>query len=130
MKNCVSTMSSYEPMVVNASFSKEEGRRSELRCRQKVVVEKAGQCLSVTVLYDWGATASVITHKAAVALGLSPTRCPTKKIHSLGEKSHQVKFMYTIPLVARNGDVKAVIAWEVEKIAILPKCCPPKDVDE
>jgi hypothetical protein len=49
----------------------------------------ADRCLRDSVLYDWGAIASVIVRTGAVALGLSPTKCPTKKIQSLGGKAHQ-----------------------------------------
>jgi hypothetical protein len=44
------------------------GRVSEpesvLRCRQMVAAENEGQCFRLNVLYDWGATVSMISEEA------------------------------------------------------------------
>ena len=37
---------------------------STLRCRQMVAAENEGQCLRLNVLYDWGATVSMISEEA------------------------------------------------------------------
>jgi hypothetical protein len=46
---------------------------------------------------------------AAAALGLNPTRHPSRLIRGLGSKVVQSKVMYAVPLVVRNGDIKK---WE------------------
>jgi hypothetical protein len=57
---------------------------SALRCRQVVAVESGGQCFSIVVVYDWGATASVVTREAANTLGLTPSKQAKKVIRGLG----------------------------------------------
>jgi hypothetical protein len=42
----------------------------------------------------------------------------------------QLRIVYAVPLVARNGDLRTVSAWEVGEISTLPGCRPPEDVDE
>ncbi len=55
-----------------------------LRCRQVVAIENGGQCFRIAVLYDWGATASMVTPEAANTLGLLPSKQTTKVIRDLG----------------------------------------------
>jgi hypothetical protein len=119
-----------EVMIVSASLHTSEKKSYGLRCRQKIAVEHAGRCFCIAALYDWGASTSVITRAAAAALKLSPTRYDLRMIQGLGGKMIQYKSMYAVPLVARNGDIKTVSAWEVKEIATLPVGYPPSNLDE
>ncbi len=42
----------------------------------------------------------------------------------------QLRIVYAVPLVARNGDLRTVLAWEVGETSTLPGVRPPEDVDE
>ncbi len=110
------------------------GRVSEpesvLRCRQMVAAENEGQCFRLNVLYDWGATMSMISEEAVEVMGLSITKQAKRIIKGLGGATTVSKGTCTLNLVARNGDRKIVTAWEVGEIASLPGGQPPEDVDE
>jgi hypothetical protein len=58
-------------MMVSASQRIGGGAESALRCWQVVAMENGGQCFRIIVLYDWGATASMVTREAANTLGLT-----------------------------------------------------------
>ncbi len=102
---------------------------STLRCRQVVAVESGGQCFQIVVLYDWGATTSMVTREAISTLGLTSSKQAKKVITGLGDVTVLSKSC-AIPLVARDGDQRVVTAWEVENIATLPSGQPPEDVDK
>jgi hypothetical protein len=103
---------------------------SSLRCRQMVAAENEGQCFRLNVLYDWGATVSMISEEAVEVMGLTATKQAKRIIKSLGGATTVSKGTCTLSLVARNGDRKTVTAWEVGEIASLPGGEPPEDVDE
>ncbi len=69
------------------------GQESVLRCRQVVDVENRGQCFRIAVLYDWGATASMVTREAANTLGLLPSKQNTKVIRGLGGMTIQSRIV-------------------------------------
>jgi hypothetical protein len=118
--------------VMMVSVSKRTGGATDsaLRCRQVVAVESGGQCFRIVVLYDWGATTSMVTREAVNTLGLTSTKEAKKIIRGLGGVTTLAKSTCAIPLVARNGDLRVVTAWEVENIATLPDGQPPEAVDE
>jgi hypothetical protein len=119
-----------EVMMVNAFQRTGGGTKSVLRCRQVVAVDSGGQCFWIVVLYDWGAIASMVTREVANTLGLTPSKQVKKVIRGLGGVTALAKSTCAIPLMARNGDLRVVTAWEVENIATLPGGQPPEDVDE
>ncbi len=76
------------------------GREAELvlRCQQVVAVENGGQCFRLNVLYDWGATMSMVSREAIDMLGLSPSRQAKKIIKGLGGRNGSVKeHLYSLP---------------------------------
>ncbi len=83
-----------------------------LRCRQVVAVESGGQCFQIVVVYDWGATMSMVTREAISTLGLTPSKQAKKVITGLGDVTVLSKSTCSIPLVARDGDQRVVTAWE------------------
>jgi hypothetical protein len=119
-----------EVMMVSAMPSRTGGQEPSLRCRQMVAAENEGQCFRLNVLYDWGATVSIISEEAVEVMGLATTKQAKRIIKGLGGVTTVSKGTCTLSLVARNGDRKAVTAWEVGEIASLPGGEPPEDVDE
>jgi hypothetical protein len=119
-----------EVMMVSAL----PGRVSEpdpvLRCRQMVAAENEGLCFRLNVLYDWGATVSMISEEAVEIMGLSPLKQAKRIIKGLGGATTVSKGTCTLTLVARNGDRRTVTAWEVGEIASIPGGQPPEDIDE
>jgi hypothetical protein len=95
-----------------------------------VVTENKGQCFILNVLYDWGATVSMISEEAVEVIGLVVMKWAKRIIKELGGVTTVSKGTCTLSLVARNGDRKTVTAWEVGEIASLPGGQPPEDVDE
>jgi hypothetical protein len=119
-----------EVMMVSAMPSRTGGQEPSLRCRQMVAAENEGQCFRLNVLYDWGATVSMISEEAVEIMGLATTKQAKRIIKGLGGVTTVSKGTCTLNLVARNGDRKTVTAWEVGGIASLPSGEPPEDVDE
>ncbi len=97
------------------------GREAEpvLRCRQVVAVENGGQCFRLNVLYDWGASTSMVTREAIDMLGVSPSRQAKKIIKGSGGATALSKGTCTVSLVARNGDLRAVMAWWPGRLGLL-----------
>jgi hypothetical protein len=110
------------------------GRVSEpesvLRCRQMVAAKNEGQCFRLNVLYDWGATVSMISEETVEVMGLAVAKQAKRIIKGLGGVTTVSKGTCTLSLVAHNGDRNSVTAWEVGEIASLPGGQPPEDVDE
>jgi hypothetical protein len=62
---------------------------SVLLCRQEAGVECGGEVLQMSVLYDRGAPASMVTHQAAERAGLRPIPREEREVSGLnGAKSH------------------------------------------
>jgi hypothetical protein len=95
-----------------------------------VAAENKRQCFRLNVLYDWGATVSMISGEAVEIMGLSPSKQAKRIIKGLGGATTVSKGTCTLTLVARNGDCRTVTAWEVGEIASIPGGQPPEDVDE
>jgi hypothetical protein len=95
-----------------------------------VAAENEGQCFRLNVLYNWGATVSMISEEAVEVMGLAVTKQAKRIIKGLGGAKTVSKGTCTLGLVARNGDRKTVTAWEVGEIALLPGGEPPEDIDE
>jgi hypothetical protein len=119
-----------EVLMVSALPGRVSQPESVLRCRQMIVAENEGQCFRLNVLYDWGATMSMISEEAVEVMGLSISKQAKRIINGLGGATTVSKGTCTLSLVARNGDRKTVTAWEVGEIASLPGGQPPEGVDE
>jgi hypothetical protein len=104
--------------------------KSVLRCWQMVAAENEGQCFRLNMLYDWGATVSMISEEAVEITGLSTVKQANRIIKGLGGMTTVSKGTCTLTLVARNRDRRTMTAWEVEEIALLPGGQPLEDVDE
>ena len=63
-----------EVMMVSALPGRTSGQGSSLRCRQMVAAENEGQCFRLNVLYDWGATVSMISEEAVEVMGLATAK--------------------------------------------------------
>jgi hypothetical protein len=100
-------------MVVSALPRRTCEPEASLRCRQMVAAENEGQCFRLNVLYDWGATVSMISEEAVEVMGLTITKQAKRIIKSLGGVTTVSKGTCTLSLVAGNGDRKTVTAWEV-----------------
>jgi hypothetical protein len=105
---------------------------SEITATRKIQHSSTRSCLSfwLNVLYDWGATASMISEEAVEVMGLAITKQAKRIIKGLGGATTVSKGTCILSLVARNGDRKTVAAWEVSEIASLPGGEPPEDIDE
>ncbi len=119
-----------EVMMVSALPGRMSEPESSLRCRQMVAAENEGQCFRLNVLYDWGATVSMISEEAVEVMGLAVPKQAKRIIKGLGGVTTVSKGTCTISVVARNGDRKTVTAWEVSEIASLPGGEPQEYVDE
>jgi hypothetical protein len=119
-----------EMMMVSALPGKGGEAESVLRCRQTVAAENEGQCFRLNVLYDWGASMSMVSREAMVMMGLSPSKQAKRIIKGLGGVTTVSKGTCTLSLMARNGDCRTVAAWEGGDIASIPGGQPPEDVDE
>ncbi len=119
-----------EVMMVSALPGK--GREAEpvLRCRQMVAAENRGQSFRLSVLYDWGATMSMVSREAIEMMGLLPSKQAKRIVKGLGGVTTVSRGTCAVSLVARNGDLRTVTAWEVRDIASLPDGQPLEDVDE
>ncbi len=101
-------MQNEEVMMVSALPGRVNEPESTLRCRQMVAAENEGQCFRLNVLYDWGATVSMISEEAVEVMGLAVTK--QRIIKGLGGVTTRSKGTCTLSLVARSGDRKTVTA--------------------
>ncbi len=90
-----------------------------LLCREEAGVRHGREMIQMNVLYDWGATASVITHQAAARA--SPTPMPRKEqeVSGLNGAKSRSGCTYEIPMMDHLGQVKLIHAAGVDKIAWL-----------
>jgi hypothetical protein len=68
-----------------------------LLCRQRVNVEVNGISQQLQVLYDWGATVSLITHEAAKRTGLQLIRQQTKCVSGFNGVKIASTCFYMVP---------------------------------
>jgi hypothetical protein len=98
-----------------------------LLCRQEAGMKRGREVIKVNVLYDWGATASMITHQAAAKASLVPMPRKEKEVSGLNGTKSISGCTYEIPMVDHMGQVKLIHAAGVDKIAWLEEAnLPPK----
>ncbi len=73
---------------------------------------------------------SMVSREAIEMIGLSPSKQAKRIVKGLGGLRTVSRGTCTVSLVARNGDLRTVTAWEVGDLASLPSGQPPEDVDE
>jgi hypothetical protein len=95
-----------------------------------VAAENEGQCFRLNMMYDWGATVSMISGEAVEMMRFSPFKQAKRIIKGLGGATTVSKSTCTLTLVACNGDHRTVTAWEVGEIASISGGQPPEDMDE
>jgi hypothetical protein len=88
-------------------------------CREDVRVEGAGKASRLHALYDWGATVTLVTHAAAVKVGLERKRQVPAAIAGLGGRCTMVDSYYIVPIVDGDDVVRVVKALGVDHIATL-----------
>jgi hypothetical protein len=98
-----------------------------LLCRQEAGMKRGREVIKVNVLYDWGATASMITHQAAARASLVPMPRKEKEVSGLNGTKSRSECTYEIPMMDHMGQVKLIHAAGVDKIAWLEEAnLPPK----
>jgi hypothetical protein len=98
-----------------------------LLCRQEAGVKCGGEITQMNVLYDWGATASMITHQAAARAKLIPVPRKEQEVAGLNGTKSRSGCTYEISMVDHAGQVKLIHAAGVDKIAWLEEGnLPPK----
>jgi hypothetical protein len=88
-----------------------------LLCRQMVSVEIGGRSQQLQVLYDSGATLTLITHEAADRTGLQPIRQQLKSVSGLNGVVVSSSCFYMVPMVDCNDEVQVIKAFGVARIA-------------
>jgi hypothetical protein len=98
-----------------------------LLCRQEAGVKRGREVIKVNVLYDWGATASMITHQAAARASLVPMPRKEQEVSGLNGTKSISGCTYEVPMMDHMGQVKLIHAAGVDKIAWLEEAnLPPK----
>jgi hypothetical protein len=98
-----------------------------LLCRQEVGVKRGREVIQMNVLYDWGATASMITHQAAARASLAPMPRKEQEVSGLNGAKSKSGCTYEVPMMDHLGQVKLIHAAGVDKIAWLEEGnLPPK----
>jgi hypothetical protein len=98
-----------------------------LLCRQEAGVKCGREITQMNVLYDWGATASMITHQAATRANLIPLPRTEQEVAGLKGAKSRSGCTYEIPMVDYAGQVKLIHAAGVDKITWLEEGnLPPK----
>jgi hypothetical protein len=92
-------------MIVTAS-DEDYPHIKTLFCCQDVAYRwvKGKRPEKVKTLYDGGASVSMVTHKAAKEMGLSPIICPSQIVTTLQGKRKSVGVYYEVPLIDRDGE--------------------------
>jgi hypothetical protein len=88
-----------------------------LLCRQEAGVKCGGETLQMNVLYDWGATASMITHQAADRAKLQPVPHEEQEVSGLNGTKSSSGCTYMVPMVDYTGRIEMIPAAGVDKIA-------------
>jgi hypothetical protein len=98
-----------------------------LLCRQEAGVKRGREVIQMNVLYDWGATASMITHQAAARASLAPMPRKEQEVSGLNGAMATSGCTYEVPMMDHMGQVKLIHAAGVDKIAWLEEGnLPPK----
>ncbi len=90
-----------EVMMVRALPGRTSEPESSLRCRQMVAAENEGQCFRLNVLYDWGATVSMISEEAVEVMGLAVTK-QAKSLLTLERSILKVLYSWYSPALSAN----------------------------
>jgi hypothetical protein len=98
-------------------------------CREDVRVEVAGKASRLHILYDWGATVTLVTHTAAEKAGLKRVRQPTAVIAGLSGGCAMVDSYYMVPVIDGDDRVQSVKAMGVDRIATLAATDVPTDIE-
>jgi hypothetical protein len=96
-----------------------------LLCREDIGVEGAGKAGRLHLLYDWGATVTLVAHAAAEKAGLERRRQPTAAIAG---RCTMVDSYYMVQVVDGNDKVRTVKALGVDHIATLAATAVPADI--
>jgi hypothetical protein len=97
-------------------------------CREDLKVEVSGKLSSLHVFYDWGASVTMIAHRAARAAGLMPIRQPARQVMGLGGTGVESTCYYFAPMADAAGKLQVVKAIGVSYIARMPKTRPLGDL--
>jgi hypothetical protein len=97
-------------------------------CREDIGVEGAGKASRLHALYDWGATVTLVTHAAAVRIGLERKRQTPAAIAGLGGRCTMVDSYYMVPVVDDDDKVRVVKALGVDHITTLTAADVTEDI--
>ena len=100
-----------------------------LLCRQMISMEIGGRSQQLQVLYDSGATLTLITHEAADRTGLQPIRQQLKSVSGLNGVVVPSSCFYMVPMVDCNDEVQVIKAFGVARIAWMDRGTLPPDMD-
>ncbi len=94
-----------------------------------VSVEISGRSQQLQVLYDSGATVTLITHKAADRTGLQPIHQQLKSVSGLNGVVVASSCFYMVPMVDCNDEVQVVKAFGVARIAWMDQGTHPPEME-
>jgi hypothetical protein len=99
-----------------------------LLCRQRVSLEVNGISQQLHMLYNWGATITLITHEAAKRTGLQPIQQQRKSVLGLKGVKIASTCFYMVPMVDCDEDMQVIIALGVTRIAWMDKGTLPPEM--
>jgi hypothetical protein len=94
-----------------------------------ISVEIGGRSQQLQVLYDSGATLTLITHEAADRTGLQHIRQQLKSVSGLNGVVVSSSCFYMVPMVDCNDEVQVIKAFGVARIAWMDQGTLPPDMD-
>ncbi len=100
-----------------------------LLCRQMVSVEVSGRSQQLRVLYDSGATVTLIIYVAADRAGLQPIRQQLKSVSGLNGVVVASSCFYMVPMVDFNDEVQVIKAFGVAWIAWMDQGMLPTEME-
>jgi hypothetical protein len=100
-----------------------------LLCRQEAGMKRGREVIKVNVLYDWGATVSMVTHQAAAKASLVPMPRKEKEVSGLNGTKSISGCTYEVPMMDHLGQVKLIHAAGVDKIAWMEEAVLPPKLD-
>ncbi len=105
------------------------GANNVLLCCQMISVEIGGRSQQLQVLYDSGATLTLITHEAADRTGLQSIRQQLKSVSGLNRVVVSSSCFYMVPMVDCNDEVHVIKAFGVARIAWMDRGTLLPDMD-
>ncbi len=97
-------------------------------CWEDIRVEGGRKASRQHALYDWGATVTLVTHAAAVRIGLERKRQTPAAIAGLGGWCTMVDSYYMVPVVDGDDKVRVVKALGVDHISTLAASDVTEDI--